>query len=238
MQYWTGDDAINDPANGNWTTFPNGSVTGGAGGTVTLQLASAPLKAEFVRVLMTASSGTCDTHGNGDARDCLGFAIDEVSIGTLAGSTFHDLMKHAPNHKQTVTYASSVDPWHASTNEVTDEEQAGLDIVNTSGITRGLPIIVPVSMLYGTPDDAAAEITYLEARGYPIAYVEMGEEPDGQYVAPEDYGALYLQWAARLHAVDPTLKLGGPSSRARTATSQRGPTPTATRRGSSAFCSI
>jgi len=28
---------------------------------------------------------------------------------------------------------------------------------------------------------------------------------------PEDYGALYLQWATALHQVDPKLKLGGPS---------------------------
>ena len=70
--------------------------------------------------------------------------------------------------------------------------------------------MIPIAMLYGTPEDAAAEIAYIEKRGYPISYVEMGEEPDGHYTLPEDYAALYVQFAAALHRVDPKLKLGGP----------------------------
>ena len=70
--------------------------------------------------------------------------------------------------------------------------------------------MIPVTMLYGTPDDAAAQIAYIEKRGFHIGYIEMGEEPDGKHALPEDYGALYLQWATAIHKVDPTLKLGGP----------------------------
>ena len=210
IQYWTGPDAIYSPAQGKWVTFPSGSVANGKGGIVTLRLASLPRNVRYVRVLLTASSNTCDSHGSADPRDCVGYAIAELGLGTLSGNTFTDRMRHVANNSQTTTYTSSTDPWHQASNRVTDEEQAGLDVVYTSGVTRKLPAIVPVSLLYGTPDDAAAELRYLEARGYPIAYVEMGEEPDGQFIVPEDYGTLYLQWAAALHAVDPNLKLGGP----------------------------
>jgi hypothetical protein len=71
--------------------------------------------------------------------------------------------------------------------------------------------MIPVALLYDTPDNAAAELTYLQKRGYPISHVEMGEEADGQYMLPEDYAALYVEWATALHRVNPNLKLGGPS---------------------------
>ena len=82
--------------------------------------------------------------------------------------------------------------------------------------------MIPVTMLYGTPEDAAAQIAYIEKRGYPISYIEMGEEPDGKHAMPEDYGALYIQWAAAIHKVDPKLKLGARSSKASTKTFESG----------------
>jgi hypothetical protein len=217
VQFWvpddTGGDPINDPTNGAWQTFPAGVVTNNPGGNVTNLLASAATNVEFLRVLMTASSGTCDTHGTNDVRNSLGYAIAEIYAGTNnpANGRFTDVVKHSTTAaSQTTTYVSSVDPWHSVTNQIPDIDQPGLDFIFTNGITRGLPVLVPVPMLYSTPSNAVAEIQYLEARGYPIAGVELGEEPDGQYVAPEDYGSLYLQWASALHAFDPALKLGGP----------------------------
>jgi hypothetical protein len=211
VQYWTGEDPFYAPAAGRWVDFPRGVVTGGSGGTVTLSLADAPLRVQFVRVEMSASSNTCDSHGAGDPRNCAGYAIDELGIGTLDGGTFHDDVIHAPGHRQTVTYVSSNDPWHTAADRDTyDEVQPGLDAVFQSGISRGLPAMVAVSMLYGTPDDAAAEVAYLEGHGYPLRGVELGEEPDGQHIVPEDYAALYVQWARAIHAVDPQLPLGGP----------------------------
>ena len=63
--------------------------------------------------------------------------------------------------------------------------------------------MIPVAMLYSTPEDAAAQISYLKKRGYPISYIEMGEEADGQNMLPEDYAALYIQFAAAIHTLRP-----------------------------------
>ena len=71
--------------------------------------------------------------------------------------------------------------------------------------------MVPIAMLYATPEDAANEIAYLYKRHYPISWIEMGEEADGQHMLPEDYGALYLQFATAIHKLVPEAKLGGPA---------------------------
>jgi hypothetical protein len=193
VQYWLGSgDAIDDPENGEWKDFPAGAVSDGKGGTVTLQLSPRPVAAKFVRVLMTESSNTCDTHGKADPRNCVGYAIKEVYLGTMESGSFQDLLYHIPSQAQTFTYSSSIDPWHEPKDlyvipdRMESGDQVGFDLFYTSGLTRGLPAMIPVALLYGTPEDAAAQIAYVEKRGYPISYVEMGEEPDGQYFAPED----------------------------------------------------
>jgi hypothetical protein len=212
VQYWTGEDPIKKPTVGVWQTFPAGAVSEGKGGTAVLRLSDTAVSVQYVRVLMTQSSNTCDTHGSADQRNCVGYAIREIYLGTTtAAGMFHDLIRHTPDQAQTPTYCSSVDPWHEPSD--LDEragDQVGFDLFFTSGYTRGLPAMIPIAMLYATPEDSAAEMSYIEKRGYPISYVEMGEEPDGHYTPPEDYAALYLQWATALHKVDPSLKLGGP----------------------------
>lgn len=218
VQYWDGDgDAMDEQNKGIWKTFASGSIGNGKAGDATLRLDAAAVTTKFVRVLMTESSKTCDTHGSSDLRNCVGYAIREVYVGTLDNrNNFHDVLQHSPDQKQSLTYCSSVDPWHEpadlylAPDRMESGDQPGLDLFFTSGITRGLPAIVPVAMLYATPEDAAAQMSYLKRRGYAIEYVEMGEEPDGQYMTPEDYGTLYLQWATALHRVDRKFKLGGP----------------------------
>jgi hypothetical protein len=211
VQYWTGKDPMHHATEGAWVTFPRGEVGNGTGGKTTLHLADSPVQTQFVRIWMTESSNTCDTHGRSDRRNCVGYAIQELYIGTsTTEGGVHDLVRHTADRGQTTTICSSVDPWHEASVVNRGGDQVGFDLFYTSGITRGLPAMIPVSMLYDTPENAVSEIAYIEKRGYPISYIEMGEEPDGKHTLPEDYAALYLQWATALHRLDPKLKLGGP----------------------------
>src|SRR6476661_3968117 len=128
---------------GEWRTFPSGKITNGAGGSTTLSLDRSVIKTSFVRVVMTQSSDTCDTHGSADPRNCVGYAIRELYLGTLAeNGEFKDLMQHSPDQKQTLTLCSSVDPWHepsdlyVAPDRMESGDQPGIDLFYTSGITR------------------------------------------------------------------------------------------------------
>jgi len=212
IQYWMGDNPMEKPTAGVWAAFPYGIRNENAGGKLSIRLASSPIPARFLRIWMTES--TCPTtplHDPNDPRSSVGYAIHEVYVGTSAADgTAIDYIQHRPDQNQTATYCSSIDPWHTESDLDTHGDQTGFDLFFTSGITNNLPAMIPISLLYGTPDDAAAQMEYLKKRGYPISYVEMGEEPDGQNMLPEDYAELYLQFATAMHRVDPNLKLGGP----------------------------
>lgn len=223
---------------GEWKTFAGGVVKNRKGGSVTLKVAAAAgagiqasanpqrepgapstdgsssegVETQFVRVWMTQSSNSCDEHGSADVRNCVGYAVREIHVGSMDDAgTFTNAVETSAEKQPSYT-TSSIDPWHEASdvNDSGKYQHTGFDLFFTSGITNGLPAMIPVTMLYGTPEDSAAQLEYIEKRGYPVAYVEMGEEPDGKHMLPEDYGALYLQWAAALHKVDPHLKLGGP----------------------------
>ena len=212
VEYWTGkEDAITKQVAGEWIKFPLGEVAAGKGDAPVQRLAEKTIATHFLRVWMTQSSNTCDTHGKDDPRNCVGYAIAEIYAGNFNSlGQFVDLVNHTPGQAQTDIQVSSNDSWHTAEDILPARIQTGFDFFFTSGITNHLPAMIPVAMLYATPEDSAAELAFIEKRGYPISYVEMGEEPDGQFMLPEDYGALYLQWATALHHVDSKLKLGGP----------------------------
>jgi hypothetical protein len=215
VQFWTGElepfyEGINKGA---WQAFPIGIVTDGRGGSAPLKLMNWQSPVRYLRIWMTHSSNTCDTHGPEDRRNCLGYAINEIYIGTIAADgQFTDVVKHLPSRQQTITWPSSVDPWHAASDlDYGRGDQIGFDFFFTCGVTRGVPAVIPIAILYNDPEDAANEIAYLYKRNYPILGIEMGEEADGQRVLPEDYAALYVQFAKAIHKLVPDARLGGPS---------------------------
>jgi hypothetical protein len=214
VDYWSGEDPmhLHGDRKDEWRPFPNGDVNSGSGGDESVRLCAKPLPVRFVRVVMSRSSQT-STQVSNDIRDRFGFAIREIELGSVdSNNQFHDYVRHAADrHEQSVIYVSSTDPWHRAQDIDYKIEQPGLDFILRSTLTNGLPVLVPVGVLYDTPENATAEIKYLLKRQYPLQGVELGEEPDGQWVSPEDYAALYAGVARRIVALNPRLKLGGPS---------------------------
>ncbi len=194
-----------------WHAFPQGNIVKGTGGTTLIKLAPTPITVKYVRIRLNQSSGTGPR--SKDIRDRLGFAIREIYLGILNGQgRINDALDHGTGQsKQTDIYVSSTDPWHRAIDRDADTEQPGLDFIFKTGLTNALPVLVPVGVLFDTPENAAAEIKYLKTRGYPVERIEMGEEPDGQFVNPEHYAALYLLFEKAIHKVNPALQLGGPS---------------------------
>ncbi|MDE2405560.1 MAG: discoidin domain-containing protein [Sphingomonadales bacterium] len=211
VQYWSSDNDYGPGAH--WITFVHGRVADGAGGDVVLKLADRPVRVKYLRVLLQQGSRTAPP-GSTDWRDRAGFAVREVGAGRLGqDGRLVDLVRHAAaRNAQTFAHVSSTDPWHRATDRDPRLEQPGLDRVFRSGLGNGRPIMVPVGVLYDTPDDAAAELRFLRRRGYPVRQVELGEEADGQYGSAEDYAALYLAWVDRLRPLAPAIRFGGPSA--------------------------
>lgn len=227
VQYWryASPEDTDDSDCGEWVTFPMGTVQQGRGGTVTLRLAARPLRTRFLRILLEASEYSGPPAR--DVRDRVGFAIREIRAGVLLSSgKLRDVVRHHPSARlQTPAFVSSTDPWCRSTDRNPNSEQPGLDLVARSGVTWGRMLLVPVSVLYGNPEDAAAEVAYLVKRGYAIRGVELGEEPDHQYASPEDYGALYVQFARAIHSAVPWVPVGGPSLETVTCEVRKWPSP-------------
>lgn len=209
IQYWNGDDPYDDEKH--WVTFPHGRIDQERPNNEVLRLSVAPIRTQFIRILLQRSSYTTLARSK-DVRDSLGYAIREIGLGLVdARGHFVDAIKHAPNGPtQTNVYVSSNDPWHRATDRDPDVEQPGLDRIFHDGSTNGRPVTVTVGALYDTPENAAAEMRFLGWRRYPIRQVEVGLEPDGQNVSPEDFADLFVQTSAAVRAAYPGAVLAGP----------------------------
>lgn len=213
VAWWTGEANTSIDRNplGHWVNFSAIDTVRARGGLDIRRLTKRPVRTRFVRLILANPSRTAPA-GSMDPRDSLGYAIRELSAGSVdSAGRFHDFIRHgATARTQTRMNTSSTDPWHRAEDRDTLVEQPGIDLVFGSGLTRGAPMLLSAAAIYDTPDNAAAMLAYVRAAGSPVSGVEIGEEPDGQFMAPEDYAAIYIQLADALHAVDSTIRVGGP----------------------------
>ncbi len=200
-----------------WHDFPHGKIKNGRGGETFLFLGQPtflghPQPVRFIRILMTASSGTAPEAAH-DPRDGMGYALGEVEAGELnAAGIFQDHVVHRPDTKQTLIYVSSTDPWHRACDRDCNTEQPGLDLIRTCGVTHQLSTLWAIPILYDTPENATAAASYIAkhaAQEKSPPRFELGEEPDGQRVDPKDVAALYAQISKKIHAALPAACLGG-----------------------------
>jgi hypothetical protein len=140
VEYWIGKDPLefDKGPEGEWKAFDSGSQKSAAGGTVTLKLSNAPVTAQYFRIWMTESSNTCDEHGSGDIRNCVGYAIKEIDLGSLdANNEFKGAAQDAAEQQKFTYCSSSIDPWHSAddVNSSGNGQHSGFDLFYTSGIT-------------------------------------------------------------------------------------------------------
>jgi hypothetical protein len=196
-----------------WRPFPNHDFSNSSSGNVVVRLANKLVKARLIRIRMTRGK-PFHSSDRTDVRDSAGFAIAEVSIGILGknGKLKVDYVRHSTNnHKQSRVTVSSNDPWHRAIDIDSSTEQVGIDRMFRSGLNNSVPVLTPTGVLYDIPENSLALVDYLSKKQYPIAGIELGEEPDGQDVSPEDYGALYHRWISTINAKYSHVSLGGPS---------------------------
>lgn len=170
------------------------------------------VSAERIMIELLRSSNTAPA-GSKDRRDGLGFAIREIALGTSdRHGVFHDAIVHRRNNQvQTLMYVSSTDPWHRAQDIDPRTEQPGFDLMLRTGLDQILPVLLPTGCLYDTPDNVANEARWLKRRGIRIRGLELGEEPDGNWVYAEHYARLYLLMANAVRKVLARVTLGGPS---------------------------
>jgi len=196
-----------------WKPFAKFHFTNAQGSDDVIRLSVQPVKVRMIRIKMLKGM-TLHFSKNADVRDSVGYAIREIFIGLAdeKGNLITDYVHHAKSNKeQSDVTVSSADPWHRAIDIDSSTEQVGIDRLYHTGLNNGLPMLVPTGVLYDVPENSLALVDYLNKKHYPVAGIELGEEPDGQNVNPGDYGALCNRWIKTIRGKYPHTILGGPS---------------------------
>lgn len=209
VQYLAADiedpDYINDD---NWKEFPIASFESKVCESGTIKLSDTPIRTGAIKIILLTHPEIKEL---GDIRDQLGFAVREVGVGTIdINNNFEDIVVHSPNKHQTSVTVSSTDPWHGPNNQDAQTTQPALEKLVSGPLNTGEKPILSFGITYDTPENAASFANFLSTTIKP-AYLELGEEPDGQPIQPEHFGMLFLQFAKSIKSANPNIVVGGPS---------------------------
>ena len=204
-------DILNPYQDGMWKPLPVSKIHLTHGGKTVIQFSDRPVKMRVLRVVFLKSSHTA-LPGHMDKRDSCGYAIREIKLGLSDKGVFRNLVRYGKTNKtQSVIFPSTTDPWHRAKDKDYNTEQPGVDFIFKSGLAGTQPSLFATGIVYDVPENALSLLSYLGAKKYAIFGMELGEEPDGQYISPTDFTELYAQFAKRIKESDPNLPLGGPS---------------------------
>jgi len=141
---------------------------------------------------MSASSAHV-MNTSADIRNCVGYAIRQIQAAQSMERGFTEISQRPTSRKSHMLPHRSI---HGTRRRCSDggntQAQWIFDLFYTSGLTNNLPAMIPVTMLYGTPEDAARRIAYIEKR-LPIGYIEMGKSLTANMLYRR-LCSIYLQW--------------------------------------------
>ena len=144
--------------------------------------------------------------------------------GIWDGNTF-DMSKYS-NGVWQVDYSSYAPGFHLKAPGVPDEWHGNVDVLALHEFVqdKGAHSMVTVNVGTGTPKMAAEWVRWANLeKGYNVKYWEIGNElegawemgstkPDGTRLTSKDYAERFIAFAKAMKAVDPSIKVGGPTA--------------------------
>lgn len=184
---------------GSWQTTSAGTVVG-TGGTQTVTFT--PVRTQFLRVLMTASSD-----GSTGA-----YSIAELTA--FNGNT--QVTNNVATTAQSATTASSTDPANTPTPQSNFDFEAFMAYAHA--FSPPADPVITVNVGTGTPQEAAAWVHYANlVKQYGIKYWQIGNEMEGNWetggpLNAKDYVRRYIEYYDAMKAADPSIVILGPVS--------------------------
>ncbi len=208
VQYYNGWPWSNGVMESNWSSVVTVTGTGGTQG-----ITFGSINPQYLRILMTACSGSVTANLGTTIVSGPAYAIAEVSL--YNGTTLVSAGDSA--------WVSSVDPSSSDNYQYSDFDFSSyMTFMNAFGAnTQAVPVIT-VNFGTGTPSEAASWVYYSNKVAHPqypnwagCHYWQIGNEDEGFWEAggpipTQDYVRRYIEYYDAMKAVDPSIVITGP----------------------------